>query len=65
MIDKIVRLKNNLVMVFDENGEQLPEYQGLYYDVRAKILAYAPSCAVFNHWFGYNLKPQAVPPEEW
>ncbi|MGD0794235.1 MAG: hypothetical protein ABR958_01390 [Dehalococcoidales bacterium] len=65
MINKIIRLRNNVVMVFDEQGEQLPEYQGLYGDVREKILANAPAGAVFNHWFGHTTKPDIVPNERW
>lgn len=65
MINKIIRLRNNLVMVFDEQGEQLPEYQGLYRDVKEKILASAPEGAIFNHWFGHTTKPDIVPNEKW
>ena len=65
MIHKIIRLRNNMVMVFDEEGEQMPEYQGLYDDVREKILADAPAGAVFNHWFGHSTKPDIVPNERW
>jgi hypothetical protein len=57
MIKKIIRLQNDMVMVFDENGEQVPEYQGFYIDVKDKIMAEAPAGAVFSHWFGYAPKP--------
>ncbi len=65
MITKIIRLKNDMVMVFDENGEELPEYQGRYDDVRDRIVADAPTGAVFNHWFGHSLKPDIVPTKKW
>ena len=65
MIRKIIRLKNNIVMVLDEHGEQLPEYQGFYYDVYDKILADAPAGAVFNHWLGATPEPVVVPLEKW
>jgi hypothetical protein len=65
MIQKIIRLKNDMVMVFDENGEQMAEYQGFYKDVRDKILQDAPSGAVFNHWFGHSVKPLAVVTKKW
>jgi hypothetical protein len=65
MIDRIFRLKNNIVMVFDEQGEQLPEYQGSYKNVHEKILASAPTDAVFNNWFGKNIEPEVVPWERW
>jgi len=28
MIKQIIQFSNGMVMVFDENGEQMPEYQG-------------------------------------
>jgi hypothetical protein len=54
-----------MVMVFDENGEELPEYQGRYNEVRDRIVADAPTGAVFNHWFGHSLKPDIVPTKKW
>ncbi len=65
MIQKIIRLKSDMVMVFDEHGEQMPEYQGPYTDVRDKILEDAPAGAVFNHWFGHNIKPRVVNTKRW
>jgi hypothetical protein len=65
MISEVIRLKNDMVMVFDEEGEQLPEYQGLYAEVKDRILADAPAGAVFNHWFGYSLKPDIVLTKIW
>ena len=65
MIKTVIRLRNNMVMVFDSAGEQLPEYQGKYEDVREKILLHAPEGTVFNHWFGHSLTPCAVLGECW
>jgi hypothetical protein len=65
MINKIIRLKNDMVMVFDEEGEQMPEYQGCYMVVKEKILADAPGGAVFNHWFGHSIKPRVVTTRGW
>ena len=28
MIKSVIKTPNNMVIVFDENGEQIPEYQG-------------------------------------
>jgi hypothetical protein len=61
----VVRLRNDMVMVFDAIGEQIPEYQGQYQDVKGKILRDASSDTVFNHWFGCSLEPGTVPPESW
>lgn len=49
MIDHVIKLSNGVVMVFDEKGEQMPEYQGRYEEVRVKILARAPKGANFFH----------------
>ena len=57
MIKTVIRIKNDMVMVFDENGEELPEYQGNYDCVKDKIISDAQAESVFNHWFGYSLKP--------
>ena len=46
-----------MVLVFDEKGEQVPEYQGYYTDVKDRIMSDAPAGAVFNHWFGYSPRP--------
>jgi hypothetical protein len=39
MINRVVRWDNGMVMVFDEYGEQMPEFQGEYSQVIDKILA--------------------------
>jgi hypothetical protein len=65
MINKIIRLKNDMVLVFDEKGRELPEYQGQYDDVRDRILEDAPAGAVFNHWFGHSLKADVVSTKKW
>ncbi|OGN98389.1 MAG: hypothetical protein A2Y58_01120 [Chloroflexi bacterium RBG_13_51_52] len=65
MIKTVIRIKNDMVMVFDENGKEMPRYQGYYSEVKDKIIEDAQSGSIFNHWFGYSLKPVAVGPERW
>ncbi len=65
MIRTVIRLKNDMVMVFDDSGEQLTAYQGQYDSVRAKIVQDAPLEAVFLCWFGSNSIPITVSKEEW
>jgi hypothetical protein len=65
MIKTVIRIKNDMVMVFDENGDEMPEYQGYYNDVKDRILADARVDSVFNHWFGHSLKPDGVAPLCW
>jgi len=65
VIKTVIRIENDMVMVFDEAGEQMPEYQGYYCDVKEKILTDAPGDSVFNCWFGYSLEPEVVTYEAW
>ncbi len=65
MIRTVIRINNNMVMVFDEEGEQIPWYQGNYGDVKERILADTPANSVFNHWFGNSLDPEVVASEAW
>jgi hypothetical protein len=41
-ITTIIQWQDGMVMVFDEDGEQMPQYQGRVDDVRDKILKVAP-----------------------
>ena len=54
-----------MVMVFDEKGEQIPEYQGCYIVLKEKIMADAPPGSIFNHWFGNTAKPDVVQEKCW
>ena len=65
MIKTVIRLKNNMVMVFDEEGEQIPGLQGYYQDVREQILVNASGGTAFNHWFDISPEPEAVLPQAW
>ena len=65
MIKTVIRLRNNMVIVFDAEGEQIPDYQGQYEDVKEKVLKNAPGGTVFNHWFGHALVPAVVPEKDW
>lgn len=46
-ITAVYKWQNEMVMVFDQHGEQMPAYQGHYLDVRALILRDAPPSATF------------------
>ncbi len=65
VIKTIIRLKNDMVIVFDADGEQVLEYQGLYKDVKGSILKDAPPEAVFARWLGHSVEPETVYREEW
>lgn len=64
MINQVIRWSNDNVMVFDERGEQIPEFQGPYAEVRIKILAHAPKSAKFFHG-DWPTVENPVPREEW
>lgn len=65
MIKTVIRINNDMVMVFDEKGEEMPEYQGYFKDVKDRILEDARQDSVFKHWFGYLLKPETVSRKSW
>ena len=49
MIKTAIRCPDNMVMVFDKEGEQIPKYQGQYQIVKESILKNAPLNAIFCH----------------
>jgi len=65
MIKTVIRMKNDLVMVFDVKGEQMPAYQGPYEKVKDVILKDATPGAVFIHWCGNEAVPETITREEW
>jgi hypothetical protein len=65
MIKSVVRCPNNMVVVFDEDDEQVPEYQGKYQEVRERILREAPPDTLFGLWFDYETEVRTVSREEW
>ena len=65
MIKTAIRFQNNMVFVFDAEGEQISEYQGQYEEVKEKILRDAPPDAVFTHGFWDEAKSNIVSREEW
>lgn len=42
MISNVIRWENGMVMVFDERGEQIPEYQGRWDEMKDAILRDKP-----------------------
>ena len=65
MIESVIKCPNDMVVVFDENDEQIPRYQGQYEEVKERILQDAPPQAVFGHWLDYESDIKTVPREEW
>jgi hypothetical protein len=65
MIKSVIRCPNNMVVVFDEDDEQVPEYQGRYEEVREHVLRDAPPHTLFGLWFDYETDIRTVSREEW
>jgi len=65
MIKTVLRFKNNMVMVFDKRGEQIPRYQGQYEKVKESILGDALPDAIFALGFTDAGELRKVPREEW
>jgi len=65
MIKSVIKCPNNMVIVFDKEGEQIPEYQGQYEEVKERILKDAPPQAVFGHWLNCETDIRTVSREEW
>jgi len=65
MIKTVIRCPNNTVMVFDEKGEQIPEYQGQYDEVKESILKDAPPTAVFGYLSDFEPELREALKEEW
>ena len=65
MIKTVIRLENDLVIVFNEAGEQIPEFQGHYKDVKESIRKNIAPGTVFKTWFGLADEPVTVPKNKW
>lgn len=65
MIKSVIKAPNNMVMVFDEDGEQIPQYQGQYEEVKELILKDAPPETLFGRWLDYETDILAVSRETW
>jgi len=64
MIKSVIRADNGMVLVFDEQGEQIPEYQGQYEEVKPRILKDAPPKVIF-YAFDNDTELKTVPRNEW
>jgi hypothetical protein len=65
MIKSAIRCPDDMVLVFDEDEEQIPQYQGRYQEVKGLILKDAPPEAIFGHWLDFEIDIITVSREEW
>ena len=63
MIKSVIKSEKGMVLVFDEKGKQMFQYQGEYEKVKEKILRDAPDDALF--WHDEVRRIKAVSREEW
>ena len=64
-IKNVIRTPEDMVLVFDKRGEQIPEYQGQYQAVRAGIVEDAPPGAVFAYALADKAELQIMTRCEW
>ncbi len=65
MIRTVIRCQSDMVIVFDDEGKQIPTYQGHYPEVREHILTDALPNAVFAHGFNSSGELRRIAREEW
>jgi hypothetical protein len=65
MLARVIRTGAGMVMAFDRAGRQLPDFQGPYDKIKAEVFRGASSATVFEHWFGTEERPDAVPAGQW
>ena len=65
MIKTVMRFGNNMVMVFDKTGEQIPNYQGQYEKVKESVLRDAPPETIFALGFTETGELRKVSRDEW
>ena len=65
MIKTVIRCPDDMVMVLDETGEQIPDYQNQYEEVKESILKDAPPDAVFVYMSDSEPELHKVTREEW
>ncbi len=65
MIKTVIKCQNGTVMVFDKKGEQVPQYQGQYQEVKESILKDAPSDAIFGYFPNYETELRVVQRDKW
>ena len=64
-VSSVIKTTGNMVMVFDSSGEQIPEYQGDYTDVKDSVRRDAPPNTVFAHWNYHTIQPDIVSRKNW
>ncbi len=65
VIKSVIKSHNGMILVFDEKGEQISEYQGQYEEVKESILRDAPTDAAFSYGLSCKAELKAVPREAW
>lgn len=61
-LKRVIRWQNGMVMAFDENGQQIPELQGPFEEVKEKCRAAADADTIFE---GGNWTDKRTSREVW
>ena len=64
-IKTAIRTAEDMVFVFNEDGRQVPEYQGRYQEVRESILRNAGVGTIFKHWPAVSAEPEIITRDNW
>ena len=65
MIKIAIRFENDMVVVFDKRGEQIPQYQGQYESVKDNVLRDAVPNTIFAHGLTDSSELQKISRETW
>jgi hypothetical protein len=65
MISTVIKSADGMVIVFDKTGEQIPQYQGMYEEVKPLILRDAPAETRFGCFPNGGQELKIVSREEW
>jgi hypothetical protein len=65
MIKTVIKSADGMVIVFDKTGEQVPQYQGRYEEVKLLILRDAPAETRFGCFPDGGQELKIVSREEW
>ena len=65
VIKTVIKCANDMTLVFDRSGKQIPKYQGQYQKVKESILKDAPPDVVFGYFPDEENELRVVPREEW
>jgi hypothetical protein len=61
-IKKAIQFTNGMLMVFDDNGQQVPEYQGIATEMIPKLKKDHPCVSIENMDWNRDVRPGLLTP---